>query len=158
MRSHLLTGAVAGVLGIGALAGVASAAPAGLKLVGLLNGHEEVDNSGNPDNGDLGAAGYVVATVDGANHQVCVTEFKTGGVTGTVFLFHIHQAVAGQNGPIVVDFVPLLPSGIGCVTVDNRRLLSDIKRSPQKFYFNVHSTPNFPGGAIRGQIRHLARN
>jgi CHRD domain len=38
------------------------------------------------------------------------------------------------------------------------RLLSDIKRSPQKFYFNVHSTPSFPGGAIRGQIRHLARN
>jgi hypothetical protein len=55
MRSHLLTGAVAGILGISALAGVASAAPAGLKLVGLLNGHDEVDNSGNPDNGDLGA-------------------------------------------------------------------------------------------------------
>jgi hypothetical protein len=53
-----------------------------------------------------------------------------------------------------------LPSGPRalCVSVDNRRLLSDIKRSPQKFYFNVHSTPNFPGGAIRGQIRHLARN
>ncbi len=158
MRSRLLTGAVAGVLGITALGGVAAAAPAGLKLVGLLNGHEEVDSAGNPDNGDLGAAGYVVATVDGAKRQVCVTEFQTGGITGTVFLFHIHQAPAGQNGNIVVDFVPLLPSGIGCVTVNDRRLLSDIKRSPQKFYFNVHSMPDFPGGAIRGQIRHLARN
>jgi len=37
-------------------------------------------------------------------------------------------------------------------------LLSDIKRSPKNFYFNVHTTPDFPGGAIRGQIRHLARN
>jgi hypothetical protein len=65
-----------------------------------------VDNSGNPDKGDLGAAGYVIATVDGVNRQVCVTEFKTGGVTGTVFPFHIHQAAAGRNGPIVVDSCP----------------------------------------------------
>lgn len=80
-----------------------------------------------------------------------------GGVTKRS-TFHIHKAVAGQNGPVVVNFVPLLPSGIGCVTVDDRRLLSDIKRSPKNFYFNVHTTPDFPNGAIRGQVRHLARN
>ena len=95
---------------------------------------------------------------DSSAHQVCVEEFNTGRLTGTVFLFNIHKEVAGKNGPIVVDFVPLLPTGIGCVTVSDRRLLSDIKRSPKNFYFNVHTTPDFPGGAIRGQIRHLARN
>jgi hypothetical protein len=148
----------AGVLGVVALVNTASAEPAGQKLLGLLNGNEEVDANGVP-NGDLDAAGYVVATVDGKAGKVCVTEFKVAAVDGTVTLFHIHKEVAGKNGQIVVDFVPLLPSGIGCVQVtNNRRLLNDIKRAPSKFYFNVHSTPNFPAGAIRGQIRHLARN
>jgi hypothetical protein len=158
MHNRIFTAVVSGFAGVVALATVASAEPAGLKLVGLLNGHEEVDAAGNPDNGDVGGAGYVVAHVDSSANQVCVEEFNTGRLTGTVFLFHIHKEVAGKNGPIVVDFVPLLPTGIGCVTVSDRRLLSDIKRSPKKFYFNVHTTPDFPGGAIRGQIRHLARN
>lgn len=156
MRNRLLVGAVAGAIGMLAVASVARAAPAGRDLVGLLNGNEEVDATGAPDKGDLPAAGYVVASVDGSARQVCVKEFKTGGITGDIILFHIHRGNAGMNGPVVVDFVPLLPSGIGCVTVDDRRLLSDIKRSPQQFYFNVHSTL-FQAGAIRGQVRHLSR-
>lgn len=158
MHNRVFIAVASGFVGVVALATAASAAPAGLKLVGLMNGHEEVDAAGNPDNGDVGGAGYVVAHVDSSAHQVCVEEFNAGRLTGTVFLFHIHKAVAGQNGPVVVNFVPLLPSGIGCVTVDDRRLLSDIKRSPKNFYFNVHTTPDFPNGAIRGQVRHLARN
>ena len=158
MSIRVFAGVVAGALGVAVLVGTAAAEPAGQKSLGLLNGNEEVSATGAPDQGDLDAAGYVVATVDGKAGKVCVTEFKTAGVTGTITLFHIHKAPAGQNGPIVVDFVPLLPSGIGCVNVTDRRLLNDIKRAPSKFYFNVHSTPDFPAGAIRGQIRHLARN
>jgi hypothetical protein len=147
---------VAALTGAGLVA-VAAAEPSGLKSLGLLNGHEEVDAAGHPNNGDVGAAGYVVAHIDSSAHQVCVDEFQTGGLTAPIILFHIHKAPEGQNGPIVVDFVPLLPAGTGCVTVADRRLLSDIKRAPKKFYFNVHTTA-FPNGAIRGQIRHLARN
>jgi hypothetical protein len=159
MYKRLISTVTAGAIALVALATTASAEPAGQKLLGLLNGNEEVDANGAPNQGDLDAAGYVVATVDGKAGKVCVTEFKVAAVDGTVSLFHIHKEVAGKNGPIVVDFVPLLPSGIGCVQVpNNRRLLNDIKRAPSKFYFNVHSTPNFPAGAIRGQIRHLARN
>src|SRR5262245_16737973 len=133
MKNSRIQAAIVTTLSALAFVRVAAAEPAGLKLVGLLNGQEEVDAIGNPNQGDLDAAGYVVATVDGSARQVCVEEFKTGGVDGTITLFHIHKAVAGQNGPIVVDFVPLLPAGTGCVTVDDRRLLSDIKRSPKKF-------------------------
>lgn len=157
MSVRTLRTVLAFALGSAALAPVAGAEPAGRALVGLLNGHEEVNAAGTPDQGDLDAAGYVVATVDGDAGQVCVTEFQTGGVDGTIHLFHIHRAEAGRNGPVVVDFVPLLPSGLGCVGIADRRLLSDIKRSPQKFYFNVHSTPSFPAGAIRAQLRHLSR-
>jgi hypothetical protein len=153
MRNRLLITTVAGVL---AAAAIARAEPAGRDLVGLLNGNEEVDATGAPDKGDLAAAGYALASVDGSARQVCVKEFKTGGITGDIILFHIHRADKGVNGPVVVDFVPLLPSGTGCVTVDDRRLLSDLKRSPQKFYFNVHSTM-FTAGAIRGQARHMSR-
>jgi hypothetical protein len=150
------------VLAVAALAALgtarrAPAEPPGRDLLGLLNGAEEVDAAGNPDQGDLDAAGYAVASVDGKGRQVCVTEFKAGGVDGSIALFHIHKARAGQNGPVVVDFTSLLPSGVGCVPVNDRRLLSEIKRSSDKFYFNVHSMPNFPAGAIRGQVRRLAQ-
>jgi hypothetical protein len=144
-------------LAVVALVTVATADPPGLDLAGLLNGHEEVNAAGDPDQGDLDAAGYAVAHLDLDGGQVCVTEFNTAGVDGTIFLFHIHNAPAGQNGPVVVDFVPLLPSGIGCVDAD-QQLLQDIRRHPEDFYFNVHSMPNFPAGAIRGQVRNLGRH
>jgi hypothetical protein len=39
----------------------------------------------------------------------------------------------------------------GCVAAD-RQLLLDIIQNPQNYYVNVHSRPNFPGGAVRGQL------
>ena len=104
MHNRVFTAVASGFVGVVALATAASAEPAGLKLVGLMNGHEEVDAAGNPDTGDAGGAGYVVAHVDSWAHLSA---------------------------------------------------LSDIKRSPKDFYFNVHTTPDFPNGAIRGQVRHL---
>jgi hypothetical protein len=32
-------------------------------------------------------------------------------------------------------------------------LLDDIAANPQNYYINLHSTPTYPGGAIRGQLQ-----
>jgi CHRD domain len=134
----------------------AQTAPSG-QLVALLNGANEVDNAGTPNVGDPDAAGYAVVEVDRPNRQVCVRDLRAAAVDGQIHLFHIHSAPAGQNGPVVVDFVPLLATGgIGCVSVTDKTLLSDIAAFPEEYYINVHSTPNFPAGAVRGQLHTLA--
>lgn len=59
---------------------------------------------------------------------------------------HIHQNVAGKNGPVVVDFSAQL-SGTGLDDAD----LANVIANPQDFYVNLHNMA-FPGGAIRGQL------
>ncbi len=86
-----------------------------------------------------------------------VTGAVTGGVTLsgiTATLAHIHSAIAGTNGPIIVDFVQ---SGAdpnrwdaeagGVLTADQVNALL-----AGQLYVNVHSAA-FPGGEIRGQIK-----
>lgn len=85
-----------------------------------------------------------------------VTGAVTGGVTLTgitATMAHIHNGIAGTNGPIVVNFVP--------GTDPNRwdaeagaALTPDLVTAllAGQLYVNVHSAA-FPGGEIRGQIR-----
>jgi mono/diheme cytochrome c family protein len=86
-----------------------------------------------------------------------VTGTVTGGVTLsgiTATLAHIHSAIAGTTGPIIVDFVQ---SGTdpnrwdaeagGVLTADQVNALL-----AGQLYVNVHSAA-FPGGEIRGQIK-----
>jgi uncharacterized protein (TIGR03437 family) len=84
--------------------------------------------------------------------------------TGTTFTAtHIHDQVAGQNGPVTVDSklssTPILVAdGIGnifrAVTVTAAGALSslnDLILAPEKHYLNLHTT-QFPGGAVRAQL------
>jgi hypothetical protein len=66
---------------------------------------------------------------------------------------HIHSGAAGSSGPVVVPLATPDASGqsSGCVTVA-RTLVASILGNPDGFYVNVH-TSDFPGGAIRGQLR-----
>ena len=69
---------------------------------------------------------------------------------------HIHQAVPGQNGEIVLT---LFDSGTrrekakGCVDADES-LLESMQASPQAYYLDLH-TRKKPNGALRGQLRNL---
>ena len=75
---------------------------------------------------------------------------RTTGVAGTVA--HIHQGMAGSNGPVIV---PLEKDGDG-----GWKVPAGAKLTPEQFqtfksgglYVNVHSVAN-KGGEIRDQLR-----
>ena len=86
-----------------------------------------------------------------------VTGAVTGGVTLsgiTATLAHIHNGIAGTNGPVIVDFVQSgtdpnrwdVESG-GVLNADQVNALL-----AGQLYVNVHTAAN-PGGEIRGQIK-----
>jgi CHRD domain len=125
------------------------AAPA-IAFCGAFGGNEASDtgeaNAGDPD-------GRGSATVIISDTSVCFG-IVVDGIDGPTAA-HIHRAVAGVNGDIVVVLTP--PSAgdpgasSGCVPVNDPALLTAIRRDPSAFYVNVH-TGEFPAGAIRGQL------
>ena len=114
--------------------------------------------------------GRGLALVRTGRQRVC---FAVAWARITPPLFaHIHRGPAGVNGPVVVLFFdvpeldpnrPMPPAQLpvtvsaaaGCVHDQDPALLQEIRRQPSAFYVNVH-TPEFPGGAIRGQLRRVA--
>ena len=75
----------------------------------LLTGSAEVPGPGDPD-----GAAAVVIRINLPAGRICVIGFDTNQIDEPT-LFHIHEGDATVAGPVVVDFVPLLPSGLGCV-------------------------------------------
>ena len=107
-----------------------------------------------PGPGAPGATGTATIFVDDDTNHLCLW-MKWSGVPGTYSGLHIHFAPAGSPGPVVVPFaVPPTPSSstFQCVTVADEALLDNIVANPQQYYINLHSTPNYPGGALRGQL------
>ena len=144
------------------VAAIALAAPAladngGRPLSTTLSGAEECTGAGVCGVGDPDGTGTARLRINPGQEEVCFTISVTNiGAAGSNVRAHIHAAPAGSNGPIVVEFVepagPLPASGVleGCATAD-RELLLDILANPEQYYVNVHS-PDFPAGAIRGQL------
>jgi CHRD domain len=115
-----------------------------------LSGSEEVDTIG------ADATARVKISVNARTGRACFTRLKVrdvlvAGETAPTKL-HLHNAAAGANGPVVVDFTDLAVQGRrgGCVTAD-KALLQTIVSAPGQFYVNVH-TATFPNGAVRGQL------
>jgi CHRD domain len=108
-----------------------------------LAGANEV-SAGDPD-----GTGNAVINIDTTTGAVrwAITAANIDPVTGA----HIHQAAAGVNGPIVVDFAGQL-TGSATITTT---LANDIANNPAGFYVNVHTAPTFPAGAIRGQLARV---
>ena len=120
----------------------------GRPLSAILNGANEV-GPGDPD-----GSGIMNLTLNSGQEEICFD--LTVADIASPTRAHIHRAVAGQNGPIVVFFFdtvvdPPIPVAFnGCVNVP-RDLVKDIRQNPSDFYVNVHNA-EFPGGAIRGQL------
>jgi hypothetical protein len=132
------------------------------QLTARLSGANEVPPA-DPD-------GRGLALIRAGRQRVC---FAVGWerITPPIFA-HIHRGAVGVNGPVVVLFFDVpeldpnqpmppaqLPATIsaaaGCLNGQDPALLREIRGQPSAFYVNVH-TPEFPGGAIRGQLRRVA--
>jgi hypothetical protein len=135
---------------------VATSSPAvadDARIVAYMTGAAERPNPGDPD-----AVGRAYITINDAANQLCLV-LQWARVDGTLSGLHIHVAPPTTSGPIVVPFPTPPPASTGvyrrCVTVANETLLDNIAANPQQYYINLHSTPLYPGGALRGQLQRI---
>ena len=132
------------------LAGVAAADDGGRPLSTTLTGAEEA-----PGPGDANATGQADLTLNQGQNEVCF-DISWADVDGTVFAGHIHVGAAGDPGPVVVTLFTGTFAGTdsvsGCAQDVDAELIKAIRQDPTAYYVNVHSRPNFPGGAVRGQL------
>ncbi len=143
--------AVAVILGM--LAMLVSARPAAAVealLVTELTGAAEVDDGGNPDQGDLDGSGSAYLDIDSEAGELCygISVQDIDQATAA----HVHQAEAGVNGGIVIPLTAPDATGVveDCIAVDPA-LLKAIVANPAGYYVNVHNE-EFPNGALRGQL------
>jgi hypothetical protein len=110
-----------------------------------LSGSAEVPGPGSPS-----GAGQATVTIDPAANTVCYDLTVT--LAPPAAAAHIHRGAADVSGPVVVPFdAPSSGSSSGCVQNVDAALIADIIQTPAGFYVNVHN-PDFPAGAIRGQL------
>jgi CHRD domain len=136
---------VAAAVAIGALGalGVTGASGATTTLKATLKGANEVPKAGT-------GTGTATLTVNAKTGRVCYT-MKLKGI-GKLAAAHIHKGGPRVAGPVVVPLITKPTSKLsGCVTA-KPTLAAAIKKSPAKYYVNVH-TAKFPAGAARGQLR-----
>ena len=125
-----------------------SAAPSSAVIRGgsgaALFGSEEV-NGGDPD-----GFGFSVVTFDPDRGQVCyfIAVFNIAPATAA----HIHFAPRGVNGPVVVPFNPPTNGTVAGCAPAAVPLVQNLIANPSQYYVNVHNA-EFPGGALRGQLR-----
>jgi len=152
-RMKLLGRLVAATVGIALLAPAAPASAAVARFDSTLTGGDaEV-----PDPGDPNGSGAAQVGIDVKNRKVCFV-IVVLDVTLPTAAAHIHSGGAGVAGDIVVTLrapAEMGDTGIGlakgCARNQTRSVLRAIRSDPGAYYVNVH-TPDFPGGAVRGQL------
>lgn len=135
------------ILGIAGLVGISPAQAAQVGVYARMTGAAEAPSPGDPD-----ATGLAVITIDTATGGVCLS-LQFANVTGTLSGLHIHQAPPGVAGPIVVNFSVPASSPFNQCVVSSVDLATAIATTPGNYYINLHATPSYPGGAIRGQLQ-----
>lgn len=98
----------------------------------------------------VNTSGSGTGTITVADDRSVTAKIMTQGVNGVAA--HIHEAAAGQNGPVIV---PMDKTGENEWSTKQGAKLSEAQFAAYqagRLYFNVHSPTN-KGGEIRGQIR-----
>lgn len=108
-----------------------------------------------PTVGDPDGAGTATIRLRAGQGRVCYT-LEVQGVTLPAAGAHVHIGGAAEAGPIVVQLNAPSASGAAssCVAA-GRPLVRDILQNRERYYVNVHTT-DFPGGAVRAQLRQPA--
>jgi hypothetical protein len=136
----------------GIICGASAASAQGMHFFAVLNGGNEISNTGAANARDPDGYGTAHVMFAGAG-RLCFGISVFGLSTPTAA--HIHEAEAGTNGPIVVNLAPPAAgspgASSGCVTGIAAAVLARIRNTPGNFYVNVH-TGQFPSGAVRGQL------
>ncbi len=154
MKSKSLTVVLTlAVLGALVLAGPVTAATTTLSAT--LSGASEVNGQGEPNQGDPDGAGTAEITLKPKEKKpkkskICFDIAVSNIQPAT--MAHIHEAPAGENGPIVVTLEAPGEDGqsSGCVKA-KLKLIKDIEETPSDYYVNVHNG-EFSAGAVRGQL------
>jgi hypothetical protein len=120
-------------------------------LGAVLTGSQEVPARAVP------GFGNATVTFDATRQNVLVTITATN-LGSAINNFHIHEAPAGTNGPIVLDIIGLggtFTNGTMTGTFPiGAAVAQRMLQNPSGFYVNVHTT-QFPGGAVRGQLAYV---
>ena len=126
------------------------------------NGAQEVNSAGVPNQGDPDGSALGTITLDNGTGSgstgSAMFNLNIANIDGTLSGHHIHQAPSTTTGPIVIDFGN--PNTILTGTPTSGTLsgtitglpAANVFAGPTGFYYNLHSTPQFPGGAVRDQI------
>ena len=144
----LLSAVLAGL----SLTGASAAFAQGVQLFAVLNGGNEVGPTGLAAAGDPDGQGAASVIYIGST-AICFS-ILVDNIDAPVAA-HIHQNVAGRNGPIVVNLTPPNAGNPGvvsrCLFNLDAATLRAIRATPSEYYVNVH-TGAFPAGAVRGQL------
>ena len=126
-----------------------------------MSGAEEVSSEGNPGAGDEDGTGKARIALFPDRDEVCFRLSWRNIAAPTAS--HIHEAEKGSNGGVVVTLfaqespLPETIRGVqGCASGVDDEVSNRIRNNPAQFYVNVHNS-DFPGGAIRGQLKHPRR-
>lgn len=138
-----------GILAIFALASLLAIAPTAHAQEGTDTLSASLDGRAVVGGGDEDGTGTALLRLDVDMTRLCYELQVTDIANPTAA--HIHRAPAGRDGPPVITLsAPTGGASTGCVDVD-ASLLDELRRDPSAFYVNVHN-PDFPDGAIRGQL------
>lgn len=128
-----------------------------LAFAAHLSGANEVPVAGGPAVNDPDGKALALVKVKG-DRVTFALQWK--GFTPS--LGHIHEGVTGKNGAVKVPlFGTAMPDSVsaaaGQVAITDAKLAESIRNNPSGFYVNLHSA-EFPGGAVRGQLKPLHQN
>jgi hypothetical protein len=135
-----------------AVVGVALAdAPPPTTFVAVLTADQEVPPCASSDSSWRGSAVFHVNDDGSVDYQIVANN-----LAGTTFAAHIHGVgQRGQNAGILQTLFTGAETDNGVLvrgTFTNPALVAAMQANPQNYYVNVHTTPNCPPGAIRGQL------
>jgi hypothetical protein len=129
------------------------------------NGAKEVANDGTPNQGDPNGSAIGTLTLDNGtgsgNTGSATFSLAITNIDGTLSAHHVHQGAITTTGSPVIDFgnpntilagTPTAGTLAGTITGLPAAAITSAISNPSGFYYNLHSTPSFPAGAVRDQL------